>query len=609
MHIESVRVDISVVNVQRCPHGVTAVQEFVVFVAVRDRQGHNCSGTIRIKVLRVYNPPLDFLLPSQNVTINENQGPGGVVASVRANFSAPDLCYTFLKDYRPFKIGREDGIIRTAYNLDLEAEQALAHSVLLVEAYSLAEERSGTATITVNVLDVNEYPPFCSPSVFVLEVSETTEVGRNLGSLSCVDIDVTNHSVALTLLDSSASRFKFRIKDGQLQVNNTLDYDTAEIASNNFRYEATILATDTGKPPLTTQVRVLVTVTPVNEFEPVFTVLELNVREDSRLGSAVGEVLARDPDWPFNNIRYSITSGNARFTIHPEGGQMYLGTELDFESQQMHVVTVQAEDYDQDVDRTNRKRKSQNIFIRVENVNDNAPVCMPVSYESTIFSTRSAALPILSLHCSDADNDVLTATITNGAAVDRFQITGLTLFSKNVFSYVVDGVYDHTRFEVTISVSDGRHNTEAVAYIYVVPWTTTTPTTTTTTTTQAPQVVTIISDFWQPEPWFVAVVTVTGGLLVLVLGLLIWTILRRTLGWGTKTLTPHSVETEEIHKLSPHGSQNDAFENDKSSLEGTDSMSKVSLQDELMRFDGKAQDPVSGRNYLFNSSTGERRWL
>ena len=49
-----------------------------------------------------------------------------------------------------------------------------------------------------------------------------------------------------------------------------------------------------------------------------------------------------------------------------------------------------------------------------QNLNDNAPVCMPVSYESTIFSTRSAALPILSLHCSDADNDVLTATITNG---------------------------------------------------------------------------------------------------------------------------------------------------------------------------------------------------
>ena len=51
-----------------------------------------------------------------------------------------------------------------------------------------------------------------------LEVSETTEVGRNLGSLSCVDIDVTYHSAALTLLDSSASRFRVRIKDGEVQV-------------------------------------------------------------------------------------------------------------------------------------------------------------------------------------------------------------------------------------------------------------------------------------------------------------------------------------------------------------------------------------------------------
>ena len=64
--------------------------------------------------------------------------------------------------------------------------------------------------------------------------------------------------------------------------------------------------------------------------------------------------------------------------------------------------------------------------------------------------------------------------------------------------------------------------------------------------TQAPQVVTIISDFWQPEPWFVAVVTVTGGLLVLVLGLLIWTILRRYSCDSTQTytFTPAHMHTE-----------------------------------------------------------------
>ncbi|XP_035633721.1 cadherin-related family member 4-like [Oncorhynchus keta] len=136
-------------------------------VVVRDKQGANCTGTVRIKVLKVYNPPLDLLLVSQNVSIFENQGPEDIVATVRDNLTLPDALYTFVKDYPHFKIGREDGVIRTAYNLDLEAERALAQSVLLVRAYSVAMERSATATVTVNVLDVNEFPPFCSPSVFV----------------------------------------------------------------------------------------------------------------------------------------------------------------------------------------------------------------------------------------------------------------------------------------------------------------------------------------------------------------------------------------------------------------------------------------------------------
>ncbi|XP_045079153.1 cadherin-related family member 4-like [Coregonus clupeaformis] len=501
----------------------TGPRELMLSVVVRDKHGANCTGTVRIKVLKVYNPPLDLLLVSQNVSTFENQGPEDIVAIVRANLTIPDVLYTFVKDYPHFKI--EDGIIRTAYNLDLEAERALAQSVLLVRAYSVAVERSATATVTVNVLDVNEFPPFCFPSVFVLEVSETTEVGSSLGSLTCVDIDVSNQSVSLTLVENRLSLFKFRLRDGQLQVNNTLDYDSAEIATNNFQYEATILAMDTGTPPLTSQVRVLVSVTPVNEHDPAFQTLFFSVPEGTRPGTAVGTVVARDTDWPFDNIRYSITSGDAMFTIDPEGGELYLGGELDFEEQQVYVVRAQAEDYDQDVDRTNRKRRTVDITVQVEDVNDNAPVCDPISYESTIFSTLSNKLPILSLSCTDADDDELTATIANGAAVDRFLMTGLSLFSKNVFSYVVDGVYDRTMFEVTISVSDGRHHTATVAYIYVVPWTTTVPTTT--TTAKPPQVVTVMSDYWDPEPWFVAVVTVTGVLLLVVTSLLIWTILSR----------------------------------------------------------------------------------
>ncbi|XP_064162185.1 cadherin-related family member 4-like [Anguilla rostrata] len=585
-------------------------QEFLLSLLVRDRQDANCSGTVRIKVLRVFIPPLDFLIQSQDISVLENGGAGDIVASVRANTTAPDVQYTFLQSYPPYKIGREDGIITTAFNLDLESDRSLEQRVLLVRAFSVSEGRRGTATVTVNVLDVNEHAPFCVPSIFVLTVPETTEIGKSLGTVMCGDIDISNHNVLLTLRDNDASLYKFRLQDGQLQVNGTLDYDTARIATNSFQYEATILATDSGAPPLTTVIPVMVTVTPVNEFDPQFVgPFEVAVPEDAQWGSVVGTVKAMDADWRFHALLYSLPGGDALFSINPVGGQLYLKGSLDFEVKEVYSLRVQAVDFDQDVDLTVQRTGAVDITIRVQNLNDNPPVCDPVSYESNIFSTRSAGLPVLTLSCTDRDRDPLTATITNGAAVDRFQMNGLTLSSRNAFSYVPGAVYDRTMFEVTIAVSDGKHTTDVVAYIYVVPWTTTVPTTTTTTTPKPPQVVTVVQEFWDPDRWFVVVLTITGALLLLSLALLIWKILTWTSVCATTdpeasdNLLKNSLDSEEPRK------QDAANQNYQSSLDGTTSLPKEDSQKSLMRFDGKAEDPVSGRSYLFDSKTGERRWL
>ncbi|XP_030634249.1 cadherin-related family member 4-like [Chanos chanos] len=506
-------------------------------------------------------------LESRNVSIYENGGAEDVVASVRANSVTSNVLYAFVKTHPAYKIGREDGIIRTAFNLDLETDRTLTQTILLVRALSLSEGRSGTATVTINVLDVNEHPPFCSPPVFVLTVPETTEIGRRLGKVTCFDIDISKHKVSLTLIEDNISLFKFRLRDGQLQVNNSLDYDVANVANNNFQYEATILATDAGSPSLTSEIRIFVTVTPVNEFVPQLAApFALPVPENARRGSVVGVLKATDADWPFDSVRFSIPGDNDLLAADPATGQLYLRKELDFEEQHRHTVTVQLVDFGQDVDRTNSKTGVAEITIQVENVNDNAPICNPVAYESTIYSTLAAGVPILTLNCNDPDGDVLTTTITNGAAVDRFQMNDLSLSSKNMFSYVPDGVYDDSMFVVTIEVSDGKYSANAVAYITVVPWTTTVPTTTTKTTRRPPQVVTMVTEFWDPELWFVVVLTVTGALLLFALGLLTWAILLRA-ETEKHAMTDHQP-------ASPHSDQ---------------------------RFDGKAQDP--GKNRVKQSSS------
>ncbi|KAG5274817.1 hypothetical protein AALO_G00140450 [Alosa alosa] len=575
-------------------------RQFTVSVVVTDRQGSNCTGSLLIKVLKVYSVPLDFLLPSQNVTILENEGSESTVTTVTADPNVTDVRYTFIKPYSPFKIGQEDGVIKTSYNLDLESDRTLEKSILLVRAFSMSEDRSGTATVTVYVQDVNEHAPLCVPPVIVLTVPETTEVGRSLGTVRCFDVDVSNQNVTLTVIENSLSLFKFRLQDGQLQVNNSLDYDVADVT--NFQYEATILATDSGSPPLTTEVRVLITVTPVNEFDPLFLgPLVIGVPENTRRGSVIASLSAVDRDWPFNSLRYSLLEGEGQFSLDPIGGQLYLGVDLDFEIQDQYELKVKAVDFDQDVDKTKQRTGMAQITIMVENVNDNAPECDPVSYESTIFSTLAFNTPILTLTCTDRDRDHLTATITSGAAVDRFQLTGLTLFSRNVFSFVPDGVYDDTDYEITISVSDGKHSTSVVAYIYVIPWTTTKPTTTTTTTTKNPEVVTVINEFWDPQPWFVAALTVTGALLLLLLSLPLWIKLFRGTVCRTQKPTEQFIQGAETDKQDGLDKPGSSRSSDQVSLGGTISLSKVSIQEDIMRFDGKAQDPVSGRSYLFNS--------
>lgn len=53
--------------------------------------------------------------------------------------------------------------------------------------------------------------------------------------------------------------------------------------------------------------------------------------------------------------------------------------------------------------------------------------------------------------------------------------------------------------------------------------------------TKNPEVVTVINEFWDPEPWFVASLTVTGALLLLLLTLPLWLKLFRYTNTDTNT--------------------------------------------------------------------------
>lgn len=117
-----------------------------------------------------------------------------------------------------------------------------------------------------------------------------------------------------------------------------------------------------------------------------------------------------------------------------------------------------------------------------------------------------------------------------------------------------------------------------------------------------PLLVTDTEAFWQPEPWFVVVLTVTGTLLLLALG---WLISRLLQGLAQVLQTP-SKPTQALMLNSiqePEGSIEGFMEAPR--METPQALGSVMS----LHFDGRAQDSRTGRDYLFNTHTGARRWL
>ncbi|XP_019360693.1 PREDICTED: cadherin-related family member 4 isoform X1 [Gavialis gangeticus] len=586
--------------------------QFRLQILVTDRRGRNCSGILKVQVLHVHQPRVNFTVPWQAVMVQENTGPMQRITEVSA--SGDNVRYKIIAPafHRLYTINSRTGEIRNTYNVDLGQFPEAAYTQLLVQAYDMLHPSdSATMMLNITVLKANVLAPRCSPAVFVAQLPETTPIDRTLMTLTCMDPDVSNSSLHYQVEGDQKSRYIFRMKGHQLQVNATLDYDSESIAAAGFQYVATILVTDSRQPSQTTSVSVLVTVTPVNEYPPACPVHStFSVREDAAFGYVIGFVNGTDWDYPFNSIIYSLIGGAGgslpAFYIGPRSGRICVLRPLDYERQTTYHLTVKLQDVHNDVDPTFQRSVSCSITINVQDVNDQPPVCQPMIKELSIYSTLAPSQPVTYLECSDYDRSTvlpLCYTIVGGNINGRFHLRGNTLY-HNHFSYDPDGIVDPLTFELLVEVLDScsppHHSTTATVIVHVIPWATTVPTTSTLLTTprKEPLVITRTDYFWEPTPWFMVVLTISGILLLAALGWLAWGLLCWSIRREPTQLLlqdrslPHTAsvkrEKGDLHDLSKE----------------MDSSSILSLG----QFDGRAQDPLTGREYLFNSSTGARRW-
>ncbi|NXO52482.1 CDHR4 protein, partial [Aramus guarauna] len=576
-------------------------QMFRLEIEVTDRHGHNCSGTVRVEVLPSHRPRVTFLEPQRAVTVPEGTGPLEVITQVHA--SGDNVRYAILAPTAPalFTIDEVTGNIRSTRRLEV------AHARLLIRAYNALHPADyDTATLNVTVQGTDRRAPSCVPAISVSQVPETVSPGSTLVTLRCTDPASTGGNLHYALEGPLASRSHFRMEGPRLQVNTTLDYDSEAAAALGFQFTATIVVSAGGQPPRSTRVPVLVTVTPVNEFTPACpNGATFTVPETAAFGSAVGRVAGTDGDYPWNSLEYSLEGDpgpTQPFSIDTHTGEIRVVGPLDFQRQKSYRLTVQLTDTRNDLDPAKRRSRLCDVAVRLQQpVLDQAPVCTPEVQELRITAGWGSRQPVTRLACQGSPDGVtLSYAIAGGNEDGRFRLEGNTLF------YLPDDLPEPRTFvllaEVWSSPGVPRRSTVVALVVHVTPRSTPVPPSTTTRRTtlrKEPLVVTLTEASWHPPAWFVAVLTISGALLLAALGCVARSLLCGEQGRGLMAAVCSSCSNRDPGKplLGKRGEHPGALStlSRPSSAQG--------------QFDGRAQDPRTGRDYLFNSVTGARRWI
>ncbi|XP_043982265.1 protocadherin 1 gamma 22 [Gambusia affinis] len=247
-----------------------------------------------------------------------------------------------------FDINPSTGVITVKGVLDHESNPLHRFDITAKDKGN--PEMDGHCGVEIKINDINDNNPEIVVTSLTTPVPEDSAIGTVIAIISTRDADSgDNGKVTLTL--SNKSQFKLNpsiSKHFSLVTNGPLDRET------NSQYSVQITASDSGKPPLTSEKTIIVQLLDVNDNPPVFSqsLYTVYVKENNAPGMILCSVLASDLDSGENaKISYSIldskvqdVSVSSYVYINSDNGSIYSMHSFDYEKLKVFQIQVQAKD-------------------------------------------------------------------------------------------------------------------------------------------------------------------------------------------------------------------------------------------------------------------------
>ncbi|XP_068081067.1 cadherin-87A [Anabrus simplex] len=281
-----------------------------------------------------------------------------------------------------FTIDPETGVITVKPNVTLDRERQSSLRFIVVATDTPqggSNQRKGSATVMVEVLDVNDNAPAFSKSLYSAVVPENVATGSSVLSITASDPDEgLGGEVAYELLDEGDA-------SGLFSINHTTGRIVTRRAltgkGRTEPYHLILRAQDSGTPPLSTDVSLSIYIGDVfsNDGVPIFirpTLEEIaQVSENSSLGSPVFQVVASDPDdpnTPNGKVTYKFLDNGVNtvaFKIDHESGLISTRQLLDREQRENYTLILVVQDQGQPPQQATRE-----LRIQVLDIDDHKPL-------------------------------------------------------------------------------------------------------------------------------------------------------------------------------------------------------------------------------------------
>uniref|UniRef100_A0A096MFT5 Cadherin domain-containing protein n=1 Tax=Poecilia formosa TaxID=48698 RepID=A0A096MFT5_POEFO len=274
-------------------------------------------------------------------------------------------------------IDPHSGVLSVAGEIDFEKDKKFEIRIDAKDQGGLTD----SSKVIIEVVDVNDNPPVINVMSFTSPVSEDSPPGTTVGIINVKDLDSGDNGQVSCKIEGNAP---FRIKSN-LRNYYTLTTDSVLDRESVLEYNITVIASDSGKPPLSAKRIFNLKVSDVNDNAPVFSqsAYDAFIGENNSPGVSVLALSAEDPDENQNNARVSYILEDSSVngvpvssyvSVSADSGVIHAVRSFDYEQIKDFQFIVKAQD-------GGSPPLSSNVTVKIliQDQNDNPPqVLYPV---------------------------------------------------------------------------------------------------------------------------------------------------------------------------------------------------------------------------------------